>query len=267
MAKKKELTHEEELQEQRKRRLSFYEREKNNLSKPTYRFSIGDEILFGNIKDCVIKEIFDNGLGYGFTGIRTENNYGHPYDVESYYVESWVRIRPKYKFIELTSNFAKKDDIQLHFFNSTIESLFSYYYGFGIDMNPEYQRDYVWDDSDNESLLDSIFDNIDIGKFVLFRNDDYDNKGYEIGDGKQRLNALISYYENRYPYRGYYYNDLSPSDKNKIRQTNISMAIIDNVTEKQKLKIFLKINKTGKVMDKEHLNKVAKILEDLSNEK
>ena len=267
MAKKKSLTHEEELQNQRARALSFYEREKNNLSKPTYRFSIGDEVKFGNIKNCIIKEVLDDGLGYGFTGIHTNNNYGNPYDVEEYYIASWVRIRPKYKFITPDSNFKQIDDIDLHFNNSTIESLFSHYYGFGIDMNPYYQRDYVWDDFDNEALLDSIFENVDIGKFVLFRNDYSEEKGYEIGDGKQRLNALISYYENRYPYRGYFYNDLSPYDQYAIKNKNISMAIVDDATEKQKLKIFLKINTTGKVMDKEHLNKVSKILEDISNGK
>ena len=267
MAKKKELTHEEELQEQRERGLSRYKREKNNLSKPTYRFRIGDEVVFGNIKNCIIKEIFDNGLGYGFVGIRTNNNYGNPYDIEEYHVESWVRTRPKYKYVELTSDFTKKDDIDLHFGNYTIDSLFSYYYVFGIDMNPYYQRDYVWESSDNESLLDSIFEGIDIGKFVLFRNDYSEEKLYEIGDGKQRLNALIAYYENRFPYRGYYYNDLSAYDKHTIRNKNIAMAIVDTPTEEQKLRIFLKINTTGKVMDKEHLNKVSKMLEDISNGK
>lgn len=263
MAKKKELTHKEQLQQQREKALYWYEKEKNNLSKPTYRFTIGDEVNFGNIKNCIIKEILDNGLGYGFTGIHTNNNYGNPYDVEEYYVASWVRIRPKYKFVELTSDFTQKDDIDLHFGNYTIESLLSYYYSFGIDMNPYYQRDYVWEDSDNEALLDSIFEGIDIGKFVLFRNDFSEDKGYEIGDGKQRLNALISYYENRYPYRGYYYNDLSAQDKYTIKNKNISMALIDEPTEEQKLKIFLKINTTGRVMDKEHLNKVQKQLEDI----
>ena len=50
-------------------------------------------------------------------------------------------------------------------------------------------------------LLDSIFKNIDIGKFVLIHLSDSEwverGFGYEILDGKQRLSALIEFYENK----------------------------------------------------------------------
>ena len=80
-------------------------------------------------------------------------------------------------------------------------------------MNPDYQRDYVWELSDKQLLIDSIFNNIDIGKFAFIHLDykTWNKTGYayEILDGKQRLKTIIDFYENRFSYKGIYYNDLS----------------------------------------------------------
>ena len=74
------------------------------------------------------------------------------------------------------SNFAKNQDVIINFNNSTIESLLHTYYNFGINMNPDYQRDYVWTMEDKLLLIDSIFNNIAfsinktsiiINKFIL----------------------------------------------------------------------------------------------------
>lgn len=74
-----------------------------------------------------------------------------------------------------------------------------------------------WNQKDKELLLDSIFKNIDIGKFVLIHISDEEwhkrGLGYEILDGKQRLNTLIEFYENRIAYNGKCFNDLSGMDK------------------------------------------------------
>ena len=59
---------------------------------------------------------------------------------------------------------------------------------------PDYQRGYVWEQEDKELLLDSIFKNIDIGKFVFIRLSDSEwmerNFGYEIR--KPRIKATHS---------------------------------------------------------------------------
>ena len=54
------------------------------------------------------------------------------------------------------SNFSKNQDVRINFNNSTIESLLHTYYNFGINMNPDYQRDYVWTMEDKLLLIDII---------------------------------------------------------------------------------------------------------------
>ena len=107
-------------------------------------------------------------------------------------------------------------------------------------------------------LIDSIFNNIDIGKFAFIHLDykkwDETGYGYEILDGKQRLNAIIEFYENRFPYKGVYYNDLSGRDKRIFKNHSIVQGEVSETERKDVLKYFLMLNRTGKVMDQKHLD-------------
>ena len=153
----------------------------------------------------------------------------------------------------------------MYFNNLTIESLLHYNYFWGIDFNPIYQRGYVWDQKDKELLIDSVFKNIDIGKFVLINLSDREwlERGisYEILDGKQRLSTLIEFYENRFAYNGKFYNDLSAKDKRAFKNHMVSFAEVSEIDKKTVLRYFLILKRTGKSMDKKHLEKVEKMLD------
>ena len=85
---------------------------------------------------------------------------------------------------------------------------------------------------------------------------------YEIVDGKQRLNALMQYYENRFPYKGYYYRDLSGKDKGFFLRHNVVYADIENCNRKEILNIFLMLNTTGRKMEENDLEKARRMLEE-----
>ena len=267
MAKKKvvkEMTHEEKLQAEKQHHLDMIQRELAYISEPTYHFNVGDEVVYGSLKKCVVDDILYDGKVYGLRCIATDNNYGKPFDYETYRVASWVKVRP---ISHSNTNFAENQDVRISFNNSTIESLMHHHYHFGIDFNPEYQRGYVWEQKDKELLIDSIFKNIDIGKFVLMRlnDDEWRKRGlsYEILDGKQRLSTIIGFFENRFPYKGKYYNDLGGMDKITFKNHTISVGEIDNADKKRVLQYFLMLNRTGKSMDEKHLKDVEVMLSNL----
>lgn len=80
---------------------------------------------------------------------------------------------------------------------------------------------------------------------------------YEVLDGKQRLSALQEFFEDRFTYKGKYFIQLIQRDQNHFGNYSISLAESQNeLTEKQKLEYFIRLNKTGRVMNKEHLEKV-----------
>lgn len=264
MARKTNLkkTKEQSLLEEKEQEINYIKDRIRYINEPTYYFNIGDKVRYGKLKESIVEEILYDGKVYILKCIATDNNYGKPYDYETYRACAWHDIRP---IINNDTDFTKENNIKLVFENSTINGLLNNYYHFGINMNPEYQRDYVWNMNDKECLLESIFENIDIGKFVLvdLNSKCYKNEySYEILDGKQRLSTIIEFYENRFPYKSKYYNDLSERDKQKIKSHNISFAKVENMDKNIIMKYFVLLNKKGKIMDMEHIKKVEKMIED-----
>lgn len=267
MAKKKiekELNIAEKLQREKENELKNIEKELQFINTPSYFFNVGDKVIYGTLKESIVDEILHDGKIYGLKCITTNHNYGNPYDYDTYRVVSWTEIRP----IDVgNTNFAENQDVRLYYNSSNIGSLIHKHYHFGIDFNPDYQRGYVWDQKDKELLLDSIFKNIDIGKFVFIylSDEEWHKRGfsYEILDGKQRLSTLIEFYENKFSYKGKFYNDLSVADRNVFKNHIVSEAEVRETNKKMVLKYFLMLNRTGKSMDKSHLEDVEKMLNSM----
>lgn len=70
-------------------------------------------------------------------------------------------------------------------------------------VNRKYQRKLVWTVQEKEFLVDSILSGLPIPLILLAQIGD---KKFEIVDGLQRLNALFSFIENSFPYKGKYFD-------------------------------------------------------------
>ena len=252
---RKKLTEEEKQKQKLGWEYEDIQRRLSHIPEPAYLFNVGDSVRIGCLRDVVIKEVCENGKFYKIEYSIEHNNYGNPYletGIESY--REWYKLRP---FSKATESLIQNDDVRLQFYNTSIESLFSKSYYFGVEMNPEYQRDYVWDETDKLKLIDSIFHNIDIGKFCFIHNGHSSEEMYEILDGKQRMRAILDFYENRFAYKGMYFNDLCPKDQSWFENFSISVAEVEKTDQKTVLKYFLMLNDTGKKMSQEHIQKVT----------
>ncbi len=238
----RKLTQREEFELERIKKESVY------YNDPAYEFKIGDYVKYGyNPRPVTVNYISDDKKIYGIKYEKSDNIQ----------FIGWQDLKP----VTLSNtDFIRNKGMKIDFNNNEINGLFTTYYHSGINMNPDYQRDYVWETEDKELLIDSIFNNIGIGKIVLVRLLDGEY-GHEILDGKQRLNALVEFYENRFPYKGYYYNDLSRADQIHFTHYNVSVGYIAYADKKTILKYFLMLNRTGKTMDREQIDKVEKMLE------
>ena len=265
MAKKnKTFTVEERLAfdlQDRMRRLRF-------ISEPTYSFGIGDSVHIGNLYNVKVIEVLAEGkiykLAYNETSEKTNYENGKPErikiigDIAMRYA-FWHEIRP---ISTETESLIQNANIYLSFSNRTISSILGNVYYFGTDMNPVYQREYVWTEEDKVKLIDSVFQNIDIGKFVFVHNSYQDEYLYEILDGKQRIRALLDYYENRFPYKGKFFNDLSVRDQNWFTEKTIAVAEVERASKQELLRYFVMLNTSGKTMSEEHINRVKKMMEE-----
>jgi Protein of unknown function DUF262 len=68
-------------------------------------------------------------------------------------------------------------------------------YVYRIDLDADYQREKIWSRKNQEELLDSILQNIDIPKLYLVKTRNSESFDYECIDGKQRMNTLLSFYK------------------------------------------------------------------------
>lgn len=229
---------------------------------PTYYFEVGDEVIIGNLEDVVVIEQLENGKLYEIDYSSTDNNYGNPIKTEHKRMfVTWFDIRPYHECKH--KSLIKNEDLKMRFMQMTIGSLLNKTYNFGVDFNPDYQRDYVWNLDDKIALIDSIFNNIDIGKFAFIHLGYSGKYGYEILDGKQRMKTLLDFFENRFSYDGKFFNDLSIREQNYFESYPVSIAETEDADRKQILKYFLTLNKHGKIMDKQQLDKVEKMLNNI----
>lgn len=182
-----------------------------------------------------------------------------------------------------------KKEIRIQEYRQELSALLTKIYGFKshdfgreLNWNPVfetqtepvyYQRDFCWTIQQNQLLIESIFNQIPIGRFIFRKRsweyfekykDDPIRQGshYEIVDGKQRLNAIKQFIENKYPTQdGYYYKDFSINAVRRFeRYSNLVVAeLYENTTDEEVKEIFLLTNFSGVQMSIEHLEFVKNI--------
>lgn len=267
MGRKKTALTEQEIQKieeaNRKIAIEAARNKASRLGKPSYFFNVGDKVRYGGWESTVVTAVFDDGAFYEVESI---SNKGEKGEHTSRNIVTWLSLRRlEYGDTSFTSN----EDIRLNYNNSSVESLLSKHTLFGVDFNPDYQRELVWEDKDRELLLDSLFMGADIGRFVFrVKNDDevsLDGPYYEIVDGKQRMMALLDFYADRYPYKGAFYSDLSAKDRRTFKNASVSIAEARNLSKKDTLRLFIMLNRGGRPISEEVVRRAKKMLEDIQS--
>lgn len=255
---KKQLTEEELRKQYLNNSYDEMQREISYCPEPSYFYEKGQTVVYGNYAGVTVIDSAYNGKYYLVQLTRKIMD-----DIGRYYTalevqewRPWYSIRPESKNKD---SLIQNADCHLYFSTRCIDDIMSKAYHFGIDFNPDYQRDFVWTQEDKEKLIDSIFNNVDIGKFCFVHNDYGDENLYTVLDGKQRIRAILDFYENRFAYKGRYFNDLAYIDQNHFLHYMISVAEVDRADRKTILKYFLMLNTGGRIMAEEQLEKVRKL--------
>ena len=232
---------------------------------PTRSFEPGERIIFGAHDEVYVREVHSDGLFYICEGIGIKRGRNVP-RANEFFVQPWYDI---YKYNqERKTEFTKKEKYYIRQLNSGIESLLHLVYAphAGVDFDVEYQREHVWELEDKVDLIDSIYNNVDIGKFVFVQNSiKTEGRYYQVLDGKQRLTALCEFYEDRFPYKGVYFSEMSRRDKHTFRDHGITYGYLENPDQRGIYESFIKLNTCGKPMDSSHINKVKELLTNLDD--
>ena len=140
-----------------------------------------------------------------------------------------------------------------------------------------FQRPFCWDLAQKMSLIDSIYQNINIGTFIIKTNaweyvEYYTKINIDVGfadiiDGKQRLKALCDFLQNKFTdSSGNYFEDFSEKAQRDFLDFNqLSCGIMQSsASANDVLRAFLNINFNGVPMSKDHIKFVKDMLEENS---
>lgn len=231
-------------------------------------FKVGDRVRCGGHDYAWIYQVFDDGRYYKLITVSETEAYGKKTGWKfTITYDPWIDLLPLADddTDEGRERLEQDDDLFFGYSQRHMSSLFGMYYRAygGIDLEPIYQRGNVWGEKQKVLLIDSIFRNIDIGKFTLIKLPfrEKEDPAWEMLDGKQRLTAALEFYESRFQYCGKYYHQMHWRDRIHFREYSISYAESHDMTDEQKLRYFLKLNTTGMPVDPDHLTNVMLMLE------
>lgn len=128
----------------------------------------------------------------------------------------------------------------------------------GFIMNPDFQRDFVWDLDKQSKLIESVLLRIPLPVFYLAEN----KKGQTIVvDGLQRLSTFKAYMDDEFALKlprqinlnKKHFSQLAPKLKNRIEDCNLVLYVIDSkVHEQAKLDIFERVN-SGEILTRQQM--------------
>ena len=114
-------------------------------------------------------------------------------------------------------------------------------------MDPEFQREFVWEEERQSRLIESVLMRIPLPVFYLAENPD---GRLVVVDGLQRLTTFERFLTNAFKLNlrsdelnGKMFNELSPKHQNRIEDTQLTLYVIDSkVPERARLDIFERVN-------------------------
>ncbi|RKZ84590.1 MAG: hypothetical protein DRQ39_08160 [Gammaproteobacteria bacterium] len=257
---------------------------------PTRMFELEETVRLGGLDDIQVKEILHDGKAYRLEYTRTDkrDRTREKYQTRMTKIWWWFDVK-KMNFASTEADDLFMPRLPGQVSTTAIESLLSMMAHSGVVCDPRYQRGYVWSLDDQESLIDSIFNHVNIGSLVFSRHAGYyhdksdetvkyinlDGDEIEIPrrrdytsaviDGQQRMTTIWRFMTNQFAYRGHYWKDLSFRDQIGFKGVNVSTRTFEerDVPYKAVLRMFIKVNK-GVPQDEKHLNAVAAQLAKLT---
>ena len=191
--------------------------------------------------------------------------------LDAYYEEQDIEPEEEAKS-KTTKNPYNPDDIRVSPSVFTLETIFINISGKEIDLNPDFQRHFVWDKKRKSRLIESILLGIPLPLFYFAQNKE---GTYSVIDGIQRLNTIYAFMNNEFALAnlehledcdGKYYTNKDDTKalplflKRRVKNTNIRANIIESGSpDKLKYDIFRRINEGGKPLNQQEIrNSLAK---------
>lgn len=141
-----------------------------------------------------------------------------------------------------------------------------------IDLNPSFQRQPVWTEKRQSSLIQSIVYGYPVPSIMMVETYSNNRKRFVCLDGKQRCMSLLSFLKNKISVviddKLYKYSELTPDNQSEFKNIHLSVAIIENLQEEEQCKVFERINRAvplsaGELIETYMTSPIIKVKDDI----
>jgi len=139
-----------------------------------------------------------------------------------------------------------------------------------LNLNPDYQRDIVWTTTQQSAFIEHILKGGTTGSPIVFNYSGYTDGwlgGMEVVDGKQRITALLNFFDNKVTAFGFYYENFiekTSFHRSGNRGVGVDYGIVDIRSKRDVLKLYLSLNTTGKPHTEAEIQKVCELIDSIS---
>lgn len=132
-----------------------------------------------------------------------------------------------------------------------------------LDLEPPYQRKSVWSAKDRRFFLDTIFRNYPTPPIFIHRTvNDQGYTTYHVVDGKQRLETILKFYEDKISIaqdfgdvnlNGKKFKNLTPEYKRKFWDYTLVVDFIDSIDGSNIEEVFDRVNRNARNLQPQEL--------------
>lgn len=164
--------------------------------------------------------------------------------------------------------------VRMQSHNYQVDTFLHWFKYNALEMNPDYQRDYVWTEKEQVEFLSTLMQGYPVGAVALAEDRDsldQNEKWIEVVDGKQRLTTLKMVFDNEIPLplpdgSSVYWKDLHVVEQRRFRGIPMASIGLDRTTRAERLEFFYRVNFTGVPQSELHMHKVKNLMK-LESEK
>jgi uncharacterized protein with ParB-like and HNH nuclease domain len=153
----------------------------------------------------------------------------------------------------------KKTDFSRH----TIADLRDWNEAGRLEIQPDFQRKYVWNPPAKIMLIDSILEDIPLPKIYIASKIRHGNTHRIVIDGQQRITSILHFVKNEFalvtPYNGKHKNkkfkELPENIQNKILSYRLDFNEFENYSDSEMREIYNRVNKYTTALNKQELRR------------
>jgi hypothetical protein len=137
-----------------------------------------------------------------------------------------------------------------------------------IDLQPDFQRDLVWNDKKKQGLIDTIIRQWEFPPVFLIEPKSSQSQVYEVLDGQQRLNAIRSFIDNEFPIDGEmepkdnlikslggkFFSQLPDEVKTRFLMRSLRVHYLSNYRKDEPYELFFRLNQGSNLTPAEKRN-------------